>query len=118
MKLEDQLFYNPVIRLTFLSGLKTNMTTALVFKLLRDETAQIIAASLIFAIFNLIPLLYARILFKHRTELESEDKIRKFGSLYDNKNVKSDRDHRVWGFPLNFFYRRTAFALITIFLFD
>ena len=116
--LENQLFYNPVIRLTFLSALKTNMTTVLVFKLMRDDTTQMIVACLIFVIFNLIPLIYARILYKNCTVLDTEDKIRRFGSLYDNKNVRSDRDHRVWVFPLNFFYRRTAFALITIFLFE
>ena len=35
--LEDQLFYNPVIRLTFLSALKANLTPMLVFKLLSDD---------------------------------------------------------------------------------
>ena len=35
--LEDQLFYNPVIRLSFLSALKANLTPMLVFKLLSDH---------------------------------------------------------------------------------
>ena len=118
MSLEDNLFFNPVIRLTFLSGIKTNITTALVFKLMRDDRAQMIAASVLFAFNNLVPFIYARVLYKHRMELESEEKTRRFGSLYDNKNVRSDRDHRVWAFPLKFFYRRTAFAVITVFLFD
>ena len=33
-KLEDQLFYNPIIRATMLSGIKINMTALLVFRLL------------------------------------------------------------------------------------
>lgn len=33
-KLEDSLFYNPLIRAAFLSGIKTNMVALLVFKLM------------------------------------------------------------------------------------
>ena len=72
-KLEDQLFYNPVIRITFLSGIKNNIVSAMVFKLLPHDRNQMIGAVLIFAITNLIPLLYARVLYKHRLELDTEE---------------------------------------------
>ena len=63
------------------------MSSLLVFKLLPTETTQIVFATLIFTIFNCLPLIYARLLYKHREELESEDKVRVFGSLYDNKRI-------------------------------
>ena len=70
-KLEDQLFYNPIIRATLLSGIKTNMSALLVFKLLPNNTTQMFFAVLIFAIFNLLPLYYSYILYKNRAELEN-----------------------------------------------
>ena len=51
-------------------------------------------------------------------QLEIEPKARKFSSLYDNKRVEMERNHRVWAFPLAFFYRRTVFACITVYLFE
>ena len=116
--LEDNLFYNPVIRLMFLEAIKTNISAALVFKLLGNESAQVICASLVLALINGAPLIFARILKKRENDLESEETIRKFGSLYDNKNVNMERDHRVWATPLAFFYRRTIFGMVTVFLFD
>ena len=90
----------------------------LVFKLLPNDATQVVLASLIFTIFNLLPLFYAHLLYKHRQALEQEDKIRVFGSLYDNKRIDSEKNHHAWAFPLTFFYRRTVFACITVFLFE
>ena len=101
-----------------LSGIKTNMSALLVFKLLPSNKTQTVFAALIFAIFNLIPLFYSRVLYKNKDELENENKVRLFGSLYDNRNVNKDKDHRAWAFPLTFFYRRTVFACVTVFLFE
>ena len=117
-KLEDSLFFNPVIRLTHLEAIKANIASSLIFKLMIDKKIQVIFAALILAFINLIPLVYARILRKRDKELEIEENIRKYGSLYDNKNVKKERDHRVWATPLAFFFRRTIFAFITVFLFE
>ena len=50
--------------------------------------------------------------------MEKDEKVRNFGSLYDNKKVNKEKKHRVWAYPLAFFYRRTVFALITVYLFD
>ena len=66
----------------------------------------------------MVPLNYARIMYKNRTKLDTEEKIRTIGSLYDTRNVRSDQDHRVWTYPIVFFYRRSLFAYITIYLFD
>ena len=32
--------------------------------------------------------------------------------------MRSDQDHRVWTYPIIFFYRRCIFAIITIYLFE
>ena len=40
------------------------------------------------------------------------------GTLYEGKNVESERKHRVWSYPLVFFYRRSFFAVCTVTLFD
>lgn len=116
--MEDQLFYNPMIRISLLSAVKANLTSNLVFRLLKEDRTQMIIAGCIFGLFSIVPLWYARVLSKNSKELEADISVRKFGSLYDNKNVNSERDHQIWFFPIAFFYRRTAFVAITIFLFD
>lgn len=70
--LEDQLFYNPFIRISLLSGLKANLTSNLVFMLLRDNKYQMIPAVMIFSLNNLVPLWYARVLSKQSTKLTNE----------------------------------------------
>ena len=79
-----------------------------------------IVATIMFTIINSVPLIYARALYKYSARLEEEYLVRKIGNLYDNKNVRSNREehHRVWLFPFTFFYRRTIFTILTIFLFD
>ena len=42
----------------------------------------------------------------------------RIGTLYDGKNVEADRKHKVWSYPLVYFYRRTLFILGTVLLFD
>lgn len=117
-KLEDILFFNPVIRLTFLSAIKVNIAALLVFKLLADEPDQVIAASAMFGILTVIPLIYSRVLCKYGKRLHEEQVKRKILNLYDNKNIERGRNHRLWVFPLCFFYRRTVFALLTIYMFE
>ena len=46
-----------------------------------------ILAVLMFSIFNLLPIYYAHILYKNSEELGKAEKLRRFGSLYDNKNI-------------------------------
>ena len=72
----------------------------------------------IIVLLNILPLIYARVLCKKAKNLENEEVSRKIGNLYDNKNVKSGKDHKVWVFPISFFFRRVIFAILTIFLFD
>ena len=42
----------------------------------------------------------------------------KYGELYKDKNVSASWKHRAWALPLAYFYRRTAFAIVTVFVFD
>lgn len=116
--IEDLLFYNPLIRITQLSAIKANIAALLVFKLLSEKPAQMAAAVLIYLFINVLPLVYVCILYKHDKSLEDEEVKRKYFNLYDNKNVDRNRTHRVWFFPLSFFYRRTVFCAVTIFLYD
>ena len=73
----------------------------------------------------------ATIVFKKADELEKEENVGRFGTIYEGKNVASsmDRevwkhpdgssnDREVWKHPLTFFYRRMAFMIVTVFLAD
>ena len=112
------MFYNPIIRATFLSSIKANMTAFLVFKMSSNDRAQLIAAVIIFISINCAPLVYAIILCKHKDRLQDEKVVRKYGTLYDNKNVSANKNHKVWTVPLSFFYRRTVFTCLTVYLFE
>ena len=101
-----------------LSGIKFNMAALLIFRLLSHNSTQLVLAVIIFTTFNLLPIYYARVLYKNGDQLEKAEKVRNFGSLYDNKKVNKEKKHNVWAHPLTFFYRRTVFALITVYLFD
>ena len=66
----------------------------------------------------MLPLFFCYLLAKNRKKLEDKEKMMKYGDLYKDKNVASSWNHRAWALPLAYFYRRTAFAIVTVFVFD
>ena len=82
------------------------------------DAGELAIAVIIFIVINLIPLLLTIIVFKKADELEREENVGKFGTIYGGKNVAFGKDHQVWKHPLTFFYRRLAFMSVTVFLAD
>ena len=114
-QLKRKLFWNPIIRYTMLSSLKLNLAAMVIFKDgFPDDTMQGVIAIFQLGFFALIlPILYARILKQNVEELAEENSISVYGSLY-----KDLVHENVWTYPLAFFFRRSAFTLATVFLFD
>ena len=113
-----KVMWNPVIRYLFLNSLKINYSAACVFKHTDAGAWSQFVAVLMLVGINVCPLILSRILFKNNGVLEDKEKISKFGTLYEGRNVPADRKHRVWIFPLVFFFRRSLFIIGTLVLFD
>lgn len=47
-----------------------------------------------------------------------EEYTAKYGIMYQGKDVNEERDHYIFMYPLAFFYRRTFFIVVTVFLFE
>ena len=110
--------WNPVIRYLLLNSLKINYSAACVFKHTDAGAWSQFVAVLMLVGINVCPLILARILYKNNGVLEDKDKVSKIGTLYEGKNVPADRKHRVWIYPLVFFFRRSLFIVGTLVLFD
>ena len=69
---------------------------------------------------NLLPLLFARVLYKHRDSLDSKEKKEKFGTLYQGLSLKETPPKKlhIWIHPMIFMFRRTLFIVLSVVLFD
>ena len=65
-----------------------------------------------------LPIYFLTVVYRNRESLEMKEKSSKFGALYSGKNVSNRAKHRVWLFPMTFFYRRLIFISVSVFLFD
>lgn len=67
-----------------------------------------------------LPVLFACILCKHKDALHTAPVLQKFNSMYQNRRVaqKHVEGHSTWFHPVFFVYRRTTFALLSIFWLD
>ena len=71
---------------------------------------------MILLVINLVPIFLSRLLYKKSAVLESAENLAKYNTMYSDKNVVETRKHRVWIYPLFFFFRRTIFIIATVFL--
>ena len=111
-KLQEKVFWNPIIRYVYLNGLKLSMASLLVIK--ENKIAGGALATLL--IINLSAIFFVRALKKNEGHLDEVQKVKTMGSLYAGKNTYSTR-HHVHLYPAAFFLRRTLFAVATVFLF-
>ena len=117
-KLKRSIFWNKIIRYLFLSSLKFNMVALVAFKRTPENGYEMLTAVLIFIGITALPVYFARLLIKHGDSLEEDENAERFGTIYSNRNVNSEKKHRVWIYPLSFFYRRAIFMAATVFLID
>ena len=119
-KLKNKIFFNPMIRYTLLNCLKFNIVAMTAIRRSQGAAGAIFTAIVIELLFLLIPILYAYILKKKIDMLEEEQNKVTYGTLY--KGLCTDAGCRnkslTWLHPIVFMLRRTAFAIITVFLFD
>ena len=103
----------------YLNSLKLNMSAMVVLKSAESAGAlDITVAVLILFVLNSIPIVLSKLLYNNTDMFEDEMFTKKYGTLYQGRNVSQDRDHNIFLSPLVFFYRRTLFVAITVFLFD
>ena len=90
-----------------------------VFKTIGDETSilDILSSSLILLSVNGLPIYFCCVIKKHRDSLKSEKARLTFGALYKGMSV-TQKNHKLHLLPILFFWRRLAFMVATIFLFN
>ena len=116
-KLKRSLFFNPFIRYLQLNALKLNLSAMLTIKSFSStSTTSKIVSIVTLVTINTIPVIFSRFVYKNRQTLQEENTSKKYGTIYAGKNVDADKDHKVWLYPLFFFFRRLIFIIATVFL--
>ena len=116
-KIKAKIFWNAIIRYLLLNALKLNMSGFVALKLSTGLNIDMMIAVVIIAMINFVPLKFFFILYNNHYELEDEAFVKKSGTLVLGKRVDDD-DHKIWAFPIMFFYRRTLFIIATVYLLD
>ena len=86
-RLKNKIFYNPLIRYSLLNTMSYNMIAMTAFANAHDEAKQVTLAVIILISINLLPLFYARLLYKRKAELGSEENKTKIGTLYIDRDL-------------------------------
>ena len=89
----------------------------IVFKPPLGGSGEIILAVIVLVLITSAPIFFFYLLRKNRNTLGDEKQRKVFGALYQGKNIQKEAKHD-YIYPLIFFYRRTLFIVVTIFLFD
>ena len=122
-KAKRMVFYNPLIRYSFLNFIKLNMACFVACYAKGGTAFNTVLAVLLLLVLNLVPAYFCAHLYRNRTSLESKDSIATFGTLYSGLKLKSRSDledptkfeqHKVWVYPLVFMLRKTVFVAITV----
>ena len=100
------------IMFTFYSALKYNFAVMKALKEFQLNISSFVAILTLLAT-NAAPFVLARILYKNRDHLETQENIKQFKILIEGKNVKK----AIWTYPLVFLQRRTVFICAAVFLF-
>ena len=116
--LKGKIFWNPLIRYTLLNALKLTMSALTTYKVNIDDGVNIGFSTLILIVFLLLPIVYSVVLYRLNDSLDKQKYVKSIGTLYQGRDVGGGIDSKAWVFPLFFFFRRIAFAAVTIFLFS
>ena len=115
-KISEKIFFNPLIRYLLLNTLKFTIVSLIVFRANKPSTTDLIVSIAILSFIGLITINFVILLRCMSKELGKEMRLRRFGTLYQGKNVNSARN-KVYLVPFAFFIRRIAFGCTTVFLF-
>ena len=124
-KFRKGIFYNPLIRFTYLNALKFNIVGMGTIAGLNDGPSEIVFAVFLLLAFNLLPIFYSCYLKKNIDMLREEEFAETHGSLYKghaipeyNNSIEGRDKPLTWMMPMLFMFRRSLFALTTVVLFD
>ena len=115
--LKRKVFYNPIIRYLLLNSLKLNLSAFMAFATPDKNAADILIALVVLCIVNIAPIICCIVIFRNRAGLKEDDNRKAFGTLYQGRKIE-DTKNRIMLYPIAFFYRRTIFIIVTVFLFD
>lgn len=116
--LKLKVFWNPIIRFLILESMKLNMAAIVVFKLGGAGAADIATSIAFLAVLIGAPVVFFVVMYKNDDQLSSETTKKEIGSIYAGKNVDTVSSLAYFYHPMAFFWRRTLFIVITVFLFD
>ena len=115
--LKAKVFWNPIIRYLILNSLKLSMTAFVSFKVSGTGLADISTSIALLIILNISPIIFYKAMKQSEDKLSEEETKKVIGSIYMGKNINKV-DHNAHLFPMAFFWRRTLFVAVTVFLFD
>lgn len=85
-----KLLYNPLIRYAYMNCCKLNITALLVFAhpaSQQSSRVQLVVAVLTFALINLLPFFFARVLKKYASRLQEAHMLSSIGNMYSGKRL-------------------------------
>ena len=116
--MKTKVFWNPIVRYLVLNSMKLSMS-ALVVMYATEKGAGDIATSIgLLTLLNGAPFVFMFALRSNKKTLAEQETIKSIGAIYAGKNVESKQDHYLWLYPMVFFWRRTFYIVITVYLFD
>ena len=115
--LKAKVFWNPIIRYLILNSLKLTMTALVAFKVNKDRLTDLSSAIGIVAMLNLAPIIFYCTVRANRSKLGDEEIQKVIGAIYMGKNIEKANSNAGL-FPMGFFWRRTLFVVVTVYLFD
>ena len=116
-KLKSKVFFNPIIRYLLLNSLKLNISAFVVMASPQKTGTDVSIAAATLTVINLAPLVCCFVIYRNRRMLLEKENIKSFGTLYEGRNAK-DSNHKIMLYPVAFFYRRTAFTIFSVYLFN
>jgi len=116
--LKTKVFWNPIVRYLVLNSLKLSMTALVVFKASDSGPGDYIVSIVLLLVLNLAPIAFFKALDRNKETLSSPETLKSIGSIYTGKNITKEEGIKAYMFPMAFFWRRTLFVVVTVFLFD
>ena len=116
--IKTKIFFNALIRYLLMNALKLYMSAFVILGQSWEDKASVTFAFFMLMFLFSVPILASRTLYKENDNLTKDKSLKKYGNLYVGKDVDPEKQHRIWIFPLLFFYRRFIFACVSVFAFS
>ena len=98
--------------------MKLSMSAIVVLFATEKAAGDVITSLGLLLLLNGAPFAFMYAMRLRKNSLSKEETIKSIGSIYAGKNIKSRSDQCLWLYPMIFFWRRTIYIVITVYLFD